>query len=524
MARALVCALLLFVGFFVIPSVSVLSKTIVGSCCNGDEGVYAAQESWAGRKLYVVGSYAEFCESSFYDWSFGVMLSDWNNGRITHLTLNAQTSNGCNNFVPADPNTYITSGGYDAEIGYFVTHCKTFLAGPDGVLGNSDDRRMYFRLEHEMNGDWYAWSNGPANYAAAWRYVWNKMMSGTGFTKSHIQWVFEPISPYEKDTAHDFRNYWPGDQYVDWLSLDGYNSAGSQPWYQPYEVFDVMLYKLRDFRPHLPVLISETGSYSGPGGGRVNDKNTWVSNLLPYLAKWNVQIVLYFNTNPGPDWPVVQPTSYGTLAARETISINGANYQVYDAWKTAWQTYGYTLTNPSSPRIMTDDEFQGRLPGYQTAPAQPTNLVIYSNGHTYFDWQCTPAPYALNLNSTVHVQSGATHSLQLDLSAWGNVQFHSAHLGANTSDYTGIQFKIFTSIANVVIHVIPFTSSGNLNAYTVTIPTASTWTSVSLSWAQLGVAKGILLQGFYVQGASNNDQGATWFDSVLLTAGPVNWY
>ena len=102
-----------------------------------------------------------------------------------------------------------------------------------------------------------------------------------------------------------------GDQYVDWLSLDGYNSDSGQKWYQPGEVFDgihpspplsslsnfslksnyclVMLYKLRDFRPNLPVMISETGSYSA-GGLRVADKAQWLTNLMPYLAKWSIYI------------------------------------------------------------------------------------------------------------------------------------------------------------------------------------------------------------------------------------------
>jgi hypothetical protein len=96
---------------------------------------------------------------------------------------------------------------------------------------------------------------------------------------------------------------------VDWLSLDGYNIQGGQAWYQPYEVFDgnhppsffflfnylylllysfiAMLYKLRDWRPNLPVMISEVGSYSD-GGTRVADKAAWISALIPYFAKWSI--------------------------------------------------------------------------------------------------------------------------------------------------------------------------------------------------------------------------------------------
>lgn len=126
-------------------------------------------------------------------------------------------------------------------------------------------------------------------------------MSLTGATKSHIQWVFEPISPNEIDAFHDFRNYWPGDEYVDWLSLDGYNSAGGQQWYQPWECFDriyfiifedivdkgEMLYKLREWRPQLPVMISELASYS-VGGTRLQQKGQWLSDMVEYLASQSI--------------------------------------------------------------------------------------------------------------------------------------------------------------------------------------------------------------------------------------------
>lgn len=43
-------------------------------------------------------------------------------------------------------------------------------------------------------------------------------MTGTGITKTHIQWVFEPVSPYESDAAHDFRLYWPGTAFIEVIS------------------------------------------------------------------------------------------------------------------------------------------------------------------------------------------------------------------------------------------------------------------------------------------------------------------
>lgn len=515
--------LVLLCVLLVAPCAAVLSKTIVASCCN-DDSTYSSQEAWASQKLYVVGYYSEFCQSSFYNYVFGSALSEWNAGRVVHLTLSAQTSAGCSptNFVPADPNNYIITGGYDTYIGYFVQNLTIFLKGPDGILGSSDDRRIYLRLAHELNGNWYAWSANSTSYQMMWRYVWNKVMVGTGIMATHIQWVFEPISPWEVDAQHDFRLYWPGDQYVDWLSLDAYNVGGLQPWYQPWEIFDSMLYKLRDWRPALPVAISETGCYSKTTGG-VAAKAAWLTALYPYLAGWNVQLVVYFNTNDGSDdWPYFWTTGN---AGQQNISESGTTYTVYPTWKTAIDSIAYELTSPTSPRIMTDDEFQGRLPGYQTKPAQPRNLMIYDNGANYYDWQCTNAGASIiSLQDTTQHPSGETYSMSVTMNSWGSLQLHHAHMGANSSNYNSIQFSIFAVQSSVVLHLTAYSDSGaQWTTYTVPSPTVNTWTTYTVTWSQLGVPAGTLILGFYVQSASNSNQGTVYYAGVQLLSNPPTW-
>ena len=46
----------------------------------------------------------------------------------------------------------VAAGTYDSYVVSVASQIKSFLSGPDGVYGTSDDRRIYIRLAHEMNG------------------------------------------------------------------------------------------------------------------------------------------------------------------------------------------------------------------------------------------------------------------------------------------------------------------------------------------------------------------------------------
>jgi hypothetical protein len=64
-----------------------------------------------------------------------------------------------------------------------------------------------------------------------------------------------------------------------------------------------MLYAFRDFRPNLPVMISETGSDSN-NGNDVAAKAAWISALIPYFAEWSISFFsipsFFFLSFPAP--------------------------------------------------------------------------------------------------------------------------------------------------------------------------------------------------------------------------------
>ncbi len=99
----------------------------------------------------------------------------------------------------------IASGIYDASLRRAANLAKTL---PFEVM---------IRFGHEMNGDWYGWGSQPAAYVAAWRHIVSVFRrQGT----SNVKWVW---SPNVDQGSYPFARYFPGDSWVDYVALDGYN-------------------------------------------------------------------------------------------------------------------------------------------------------------------------------------------------------------------------------------------------------------------------------------------------------------
>lgn len=86
-------------------------------------------------------------------------------------------------------------------------------------------RPIMIRPFHEMNGDWNSYGYGrstPAAFVAGWRHVVN-IFRAQGVT--NVSWIWSPnIYGFGHTVAFD--SFYPGDGYVNWVALDGYNFAG----------------------------------------------------------------------------------------------------------------------------------------------------------------------------------------------------------------------------------------------------------------------------------------------------------
>ena len=167
-------------------------------------------------------------------------------------------------------------------------------------------RPILLRFAHEMNGDWYPWSvgvngNSGADYIAAYRHV-VRVFRNEGAT--NVKHVWAP-------NVGSFDNAWPGNDYVDYLGLDGYNWGAKYNNWQSFEqVFDSS-YRAITRLSRKPILITEFAANERGG-----DKAAWVRHALSAdVARRYPQIraLIWFDENKEADWRV--NSSDSTLSA-----------------------------------------------------------------------------------------------------------------------------------------------------------------------------------------------------------------
>lgn len=162
---------------------------------------------------------------------------------------------------------------------------------------------VMLRFGHEMNGNWYPWSeqvnnNSAGDYVAAWRHV-HDVVTAAG--ASNVTWVWNPNVPYWGSAP--LTGLFPGPEYVDAVALDGYNwgtSTSWSSWVSPSELFSDGLSQLRTLAPGKQILIAETSSVEQGGS-----KAQWNADLISYLsAQWDVTAVIWFHLNKESDWRI----------------------------------------------------------------------------------------------------------------------------------------------------------------------------------------------------------------------------
>ena len=174
---------------------------------------------------------------------------------------------------------------------------------------------MMIRFAHEMNGDWYSWTGMPLSYVYAWRHIVS-IFREMGAT--NVSWVWSPN--VDRIGAFPFSDFFPGDAWVDYVALDGYNWGDTKGnhWSSLEDVFSASYEKITEISTK-PVIIAEISS-STTGG----DKAAWIRNgfmtTIPFVFPRVVGVV-WFNLNKEDQWRV--DTSEESLNAyREVVNCS----------------------------------------------------------------------------------------------------------------------------------------------------------------------------------------------------------
>lgn len=224
----------------------------------------------------------------------------------THQQGSNGTAQTQPNFVLDD----INAGTYDSDIIAFANEVKAFgatalqtqgglrpLPGKNNIAGT-----VLIRLDHEFAANYYSWggaylNNSPAKYIAAWRRVVT-LFEQQGAT--NVRWIWAPdyaSPPAIPAPANDLENYYPGDGYVDYIGVSGYN-WGNDPtygsgWISATSIFGNFFATIAKYQPRKSLIISEIGSSPSYGS---NSQPSWISDAITYLST-NPQIkgIVWFN-------------------------------------------------------------------------------------------------------------------------------------------------------------------------------------------------------------------------------------
>lgn len=173
---------------------------------------------------------------------------------------------------------------------------------------------LFIRFAHEFNIDGYPWSlihndKDPNRYIKAFRHVVDIFRKEGAYNALFI-WCPMNYS-YPNEPWNDFMKAYPGDDYVDWVGLDGYNWGTSQTWsqWQTFEdLFKEPIRKICLKIPNKPIMIGEFSS--APQGG---NKAKWISDIPSYLKTTlkPIRAILWFDIKKEADWRIIAPPAAG---------------------------------------------------------------------------------------------------------------------------------------------------------------------------------------------------------------------
>jgi beta-mannanase len=206
-----------------------------------------------------------------------------------------------------------------------------------------------------MNGNWYPWSLGstPSDYIMAWRHIYN-IFSNKGLDSTRLQWVWCVNSNDQGNYTAE--NYWVGDNYVDWIGVDGYNFGifRGHPWIWPNQVFDNMLGRLRKLSSTKPIGITEYGTSSerARNVSDVQSKTEWLNQFCDYISNSEIKMASNFNEDKVLDLGV-----FGGIHG----DVVWNNFNAYSAYKNCLQSNDWIQPNSTNERLITDEQFAGRM-------------------------------------------------------------------------------------------------------------------------------------------------------------------
>lgn len=181
---------------------------------------------------------------------------------------------------------------------------------------------FFLRFDWEMNTNEVPYSehangNRPGEFVRMWRHV-HRIFTQVG--AKNVTWVWCPNIEYN-GSVKPLQSLYPGNAYVDWTCLDGYNwgtRRDTEHW-KPFAALFGQSYRLVTQRiaPNKPLMIGETASTEAGGS-----KAAWIADAFGVqipLRFPRIGAVVWFNKSwDGMDWPI-ETSPQATAAMRSSL-------------------------------------------------------------------------------------------------------------------------------------------------------------------------------------------------------------
>jgi beta-mannanase len=193
------------------------------------------------------------------------------------------TGRGAIPWVDMDSNSTslsdIANGVHDSSIKTWADNVKAW------------GKPLFLRWDWEMNGNWFNWGQqataNPAAFVQSWRHF-HDVVANEG--ASNVTWVWCPNNEWGHGPS--YASLYPGDSYVDWTCLDGYNKSTSSQSFA--SLYQQSYNDLLAVAPTKPIAIGEVSSLEYASGVKAN----WITDALGTQLPTNfskVKAVLWFN-------------------------------------------------------------------------------------------------------------------------------------------------------------------------------------------------------------------------------------
>lgn len=284
--------------FFAMAALSVVlcSSTISAGISMSDQGLKVG--AWLGVQPNT-GEINQWQSLAEYKLDTVMSYMDWgtNFSSVKNTVMDSVYNNGSKITITWEPwglsNNDIIQGTKDDYIRNMARDMKAY------------NKEIYISLMHEANGNWYPWAIGDskvntnATYKAAYQHVVNIFRQQGA---NNVKFIWN-INAGSSGAGATFTGHYPGDAYVDYVAIDGYNWGPTQSWGSTWQSFDSIFAGAYQALSAInkPVFITEFSSTETGG-----NKAEWITEAFKTIrTKYpRIKLVSWFGENKEQDWRI----------------------------------------------------------------------------------------------------------------------------------------------------------------------------------------------------------------------------